>query len=284
MNRYYKEMEEKRGIKMKVKNYSFLLATAFLLASCSQDNVATVNGKDISKTEFNSYLKFKRLPVKDEQRRKAILDQYIEREAMASMIEKTDVLDPLLIQAELDEFRKEMLISRYFEQFLRDKVTDQAVQNYYTAQEKDYEENKVHVAHILFRTNRSMSDTERKAKLTAAQEAYSKLKTGKDFGEIAQAYSEDKISGKKGGDLGWLKQGAIDSKFSEKAFALKKDEFTEPFETAFGYHIVKLLDGPAVVKKSFEAVKGDIRYQLRNQAKAAELKRMLSESKIKIYE
>lgn len=267
---------------MKFTKTTLLLVSAFVMAACSNDNVATVNGKDISNTEFNSYLKFKRLPAKDEKRRKAILDQYLEREAMASMIEKTDVLDPNLIKAELNEFHKEMLISRYFEQFLRDKVTDQAVQNYYSTHAKDYEEKKVHVAHILFRTNSKMSDTEKKAKLTAAQEAYSKLQSGKDFAEIALAYSEDKISGKKGGDLGWLKQGAIDSTFSDKAFALKKGAISDPFETAFGYHIVKLLDGPAVVKRSFEAVKGDIRYQLRNQAKTAEVKRMMAESKIKV--
>ncbi len=267
---------------MKFKNYSLLILTLSFLFACSNDDIATVNGKGISKTEFDAYLKFKRLPVNDDKRRNTILEKYVEREAMASMIEKTTVLDFNLIKAEQEEFRKEMLISRYFEQFLRNKVSEQAVQNYYTSHEKDYEQTKAHVAHILFRTNVKMGDTEKKAKLTTAQEAYSKLQTGSDFAEIAKAYSEDKISGKKGGDLGWLKKGAIDSKFSEKAFVLKKNAMTEPFETVFGYHIVKLLDGPAVVKRAFETVKGDIRYQLRNQAKDTELKRMLNESKITI--
>ncbi len=265
---------------MKIKNYSLVLLTLSVLVACSNDDIATVNGKGISKTEFDAYLKFKRMPVKDNNRRATILEKYVEREAMASMIEKTTVLDSALIKAEQEEFRKEMLIGRYFEQFLRDKVSEQAVQNYYTSHEKDYEQSKAHVAHILFRTNVKMGDAEKKAKLTTAQEAYSKLQTGSDFAEVAKAYSEDKVSGKKGGDLGWLKQGAIDSKFSEKAFALEKGKITAPFETVFGYHIVKLLDGPAVVKRAFETVKGDIRYQLRNQAKDAELKRMMTESKI----
>lgn len=270
---------------MNLKLHTFLLVTVLAVTACgNKDDIATVDGKDISKAEFDAYLKFKRLPVNDEKRRKTILEQYVQREAMAAEIQKTNVLDPLMIDAEMNEFRNEMLISRYFEAFLRDKVTDQAVQNYYTAHEKDYEESKVHVAHILFRTNQTMSDTERKAKLTAAQEAWSKIQSGEDFSKVALAYSEDKISGKKGGDLGWLKKGAIDSTFSDKVFALKKDDVTEPFETAFGYHIVKLLDGPAIVKKSFESVKGDIRYQLRNQAKDAELKRLIADANIKIYE
>jgi peptidyl-prolyl cis-trans isomerase C len=125
-----------------------------------------------------------------------------------------------------------------------------------------------------------MSETERKAKLTAAQEAYSQILAGKNFAEIARDYSEDKISAKKGGDLGWLKEGSIDSKFSEVLFGLKPAEVSEPFETPFGFHMVKLIDGPRIVRKPFDAVAGDIRYQLRNKAKKAELERLLSTVKI----
>ena len=117
-----------------------------------------------------------------------------------------------------------------------------------------------------------MSETERKAKLTTAQEAYSKIKKGEDFAKVVSNYSEDYISAKKQGDLGWLKKGAIDPRFSEQLPA---------FETAFGYHIVKLIEGPKVVTRPFDAVKGDIRYQLRNKAKDAELKRLTSLVEIK---
>ena len=78
-----------------------------------------------------------------------------------------------------------------------------------------------------------------------------------------------------------VKKGAIDPRFSEKIFSMEVDAVSEPFETAFGYHIVKLLEGEVTVKRPLEAVAGDIRYQLRNQAKQAELKRLLSEVKVK---
>jgi peptidyl-prolyl cis-trans isomerase C len=39
-----------------------------------------------------------------------------------------------------------------------------------------------------------------------------------------------------------------------------------------------------VVKKPFEAVRGDVRYQLRNEAKSAELKRLQETVKVKQYE
>jgi peptidyl-prolyl cis-trans isomerase C len=167
-----------------------------------------------------------------------------------------------------------MLINRYFEAFLKDKAGEDSLKNYYTANANQYESRKVHVAHILLRTKRSMPEEEKKSKLTSAQAAYAQLKKGVGFEKVAEEYSEDTVSAKKGGDLGWLKEGAIDKRFSEKVFAMKVGETSEPFETSFGYHVVKLIEGPMVVKQAYETVKGTIRYQLRSQAKAAEMKRL----------
>lgn len=259
-----------------------LSALLGLVSACDRGPVlATVGDKDITEEEFAAFMELKRLPSIDPQKRAALLDQYVEREALAAAIGEEDLLNEKLIAAELNEFRKEMLISRYFEKFLQEQVTDQAVQNYYNMHAADYEDKKVRVAHVLIRTEQNMPETERKARLTIAQEVYSKLSSGADFAEIADQYSEDRVSAKKGGDLGWLKEGAIDPRFSETVFQLKEGEISEPFETAFGFHIVKVLEPPMVVKRSFDAVKGDIRYQLRNEVKQAELERLTKHVKVR---
>jgi len=260
-----------------------LLILCLALSACQHDtgkSVASVNGQPVSQEDFDAFLTFKRIAVRGDKQRQQILDQYLQREALAAVIEKEGKLDTALTRAELNEFRKQMLISRYFDQYLRDTVSDAAVRNYYASHADQYQTRKVHVAHILFRTNRTMGKVERQAKLTAAQEAASQLRTGKSFDEVAAAFSEDTVSAKKGGDLGWLKEGAIDPNFSSTVFSMNVGDVSEPFETAFGYHIVKLIEGPLVVKQPFKAVSGDIRYQLRNEAKDAELKRLLSNVKI----
>ncbi len=198
----------------------------------------------------------------------------MERKALASAIGKENLPDKDLVQAELNEFRKEMLISRYFEKFLREKVTDQAVQNYYNTHAAEYEERKAHGAHILIRTSKKMSEPERMAKQTTAHEAWSRVKAGKDFARVAKDYSEDRNSAKKGGDLGWLKQGSIDPLFSEVLFSSDLGTVHRPFETPFGFHIVKLLEPVKTVRRPFESVAGDIRYQLRNKAKQEEIRRL----------
>jgi len=244
--------------------------------------LATVNGQSIPAEAFDGYLKLKRLAVADDKQRQSLLDQYLEREALAGTIAKQGRLDNALTESELNEFRKEMLISRYFEQYLNEQVTDEAVHNYYQAHVTDYEQRKAHVAHILIRTRRDLDQTERQAKKTAIQAAYAELQRGKPFDEVAKSYSEDAVSAAKGGDLGWLQEGAIDASFSATAFQLDEGQYSAPIETPFGFHIVKLIEAPQVVRRPFEAVRGDIRYQLRAQAKQAELQRLLGESKIEL--
>jgi peptidyl-prolyl cis-trans isomerase C len=261
---------------MNFKPVVVVVLTVFLLA-CG-DDIATVNGRGVSQAEFDAYLKYKRIAVRDKQQEQRVLDQYLEREALASLIEEEELLDDNgTLQAELDDVRREILISRYFEKFLNEQVSEQAVSNYYNTNAANYEEKKVHVAHILLRTNRTMDEAQRKVKLTTAQEAYSKIKGGMKFDAAAKKYSEDDVSGKKGGDLGWVKQGIIDQAFSERAFSLKPGEVSEPFETPFGFHVLTVLEEPQVIKRPFDAVKGEIRYQLRNEHKDAEIKRLLTE-------
>ena len=95
------------------------------------------------------------------------------------------------------------------------------------------------MAHVLIRTHDKMSEAEKQAALTRAQEAYSKARAGMLFADVAKQYSEDTISAKQGGELGWLSKGAIDPVFSAKIFESKAGDITEPFKSAFGFHVVK---------------------------------------------
>ena len=127
-----------------------------------------------------------------------------------------------------------------------------------------------------------MSEEERKVKYTRAHEAYSKLKSGASFESVVAEFSEDTVSAKKQGNIGWITEGAIDPVFSKKVFTeMKKDEISEPFQTSFGFHVVKLIEAPAVVTQPFEKVSGDIRHQLRKAAKDAELERLMTSVSIK---
>lgn len=269
----------------KIKNIALGVITVAMLTACSDsDVVATVNGKDVKKATVEAYLNYKRIPTEKSEVTDQAIHAYLEKSALADAIQKQDVLDSEAIAVELDEFRKQMLVSRYFEKFLADKVDQQAVRNYYAANQDKYQSKKAHVAHILLRTNQKMSDEERQALLTRAHEAYSRATSGEDFAALVQEYSDDKLSAKNDGDLGWVKEGAIDPAFTKKAFELKKGEISEPIVTSFGFHVIKVLDEAQIITQPFEAVSGNIRYELRQQAKQAEMERLRGLIKIDLKE
>jgi peptidyl-prolyl cis-trans isomerase C len=274
-----------RAVKLPI---TLLVAVTLGLAGCSKDDavsekaavLANVNGKDIEKGIYQAYLKYKRIPEQDNKANEHALSGYLEREGLADAILKQNLLDPLQIETEVNEFKKQMLISRYFERFLSNNVNETAMRNFYAENTDRYQSKKVHVAHVLIRANPKMSEQKRQALLTKAQEVYSKAMSSEDFAKLAEQYSDDTLSAKKGGDLGWISETSIDPAFVKAAFSLKKDEISQPIATSFGFHVIKVIDEAQVVKKPYESVKGDIRFELRQQAKKAEMDRLKSLVKI----
>ncbi len=253
-----------------------ILLLALSLSGCGKkaNVLASVDGKDVTQPEFDAYLKTKHVSAADATRRDRAFQEYLDRAALASVVEKEKLLDMQDVDAEVDEFRRELLISRYFDRFLDDKVNDGAIKNYYDAHLATYEQRKVHVAHILVRVNQKASAEEKQAKRTTADGVAAKLNTGESFEELAKTLSDDHISGVKGGDLGWIREGSIDPELSKRAFSMKAGSVSEPFESPFGFHILKVIEEPKTIRKPYASVVSDIRYQLRGEAKEAELKRL----------
>ena len=266
---------------MRQLNLNWIVLICGLLASITggcnkkEPSVGSVDGNPVTVKELEAYLSFKRIPTDEKEKVVETRDAYMDRAALAKAIEKQKFLDADLMKIEIEEFKREMLIGRYFEKYLSENVTDQAVSNYYKSHADEYSVKKVHAAHILVRTNKKMSAEEGREKRALIQEAYEKIKSGEaTFADVAKEVSEDKISAQKGGDLGWLAEGAVDPTFSKTVFSTEKGAVTEPFKTPFGYHIVTVLDEPRVSNVPLERVSGKIRYLLRDKARKAEMERL----------
>ncbi len=71
-------------------------------------------------------------------------------------------------------------------------------------------------------------------------EIYDKLKKGEKFSSLAEKYSDDKRTAKNGGELNWFGVGQMIPEFEYMAFSLNKDsDYTAPFRSSFGWHIIK---------------------------------------------
>lgn len=94
---------------------------------------------------------------------------------------------------------------------------------------------KAQLAHIWISNN----DPSAKGKINSA---YRQLQEGTDFGIVAKNYSDDRSTSTNGGIMPELSPNQLPYDYvSQVSKGLKIGEYTEPFQTRFGWHIIKLL-------------------------------------------
>jgi len=72
------------------------------------------------------------------------------------------------------------------------------------------------------------------------QDARKRILAGEDFAKLAKEISNDSGSANLGGEVGLIGRTDMEAAFADVAFALKKGEISEPVQTSFGMHIIKV--------------------------------------------
>ena len=85
-----------------------------------------------------------------------------------------------------------------------------------------------------------------------------RINNGEDFAELAKELSVDTVSGANGGDLDYFNFAKMLKPFSEAAFAMEIGEVSQPVETEYGYHIIKLTDKIVDEDKTVETEKDQL--------------------------
>ncbi len=102
----------------------------------------------------------------------------------------------------------------------------------------------VTVAHIMIMKPKTEDAALQEKAQSNIFDIYKKIQQGESFETLARQFSEDKSSSSKGGVLNRFGSGQLSSQeFEDVAFSLTKDNpISAPFESQFGWHIVKLVD------------------------------------------
>jgi peptidyl-prolyl cis-trans isomerase SurA len=135
------------------------------------------------------------------------------------------------------------------------------------------------VAHIMISNQKK--DASQENPEARINDIYLKLQQGENFESLAKQFSEDPSSASKGGMLSPFSGGQLTSvEFENEAFSLEAvGDISEPFQSEFGWHIIKLYNKKSVedfenMKPELEAkVKKDSRSQLINSALTDTLKK-----------
>ncbi len=105
---------------------------------------------------------------------------------------------------------------------------------------------KVKLAQILFAVPANFNDRRAQTK-KLADSIYNELKKGADFGKLAKEYSDDRMTFLNGGNMPEFGVSKYGGEFEKMAFSLNKDEeISQPFETEFGYHIIKRISATPI--------------------------------------
>jgi peptidyl-prolyl cis-trans isomerase C len=249
-----------------VKTWSALLLLAASLAvvpvpaSADDPVVARVNGADIKQSDLDFAAsevgpRLSNFPPED--RRRVLLQYVIESELMAGAAEKDKLNDAANFPDRVKYHGRRALRDAYFDEEISKAVSDDEAKKIYDEKLANMKpEQEIHARHILVATE------------VEAKDVAKRVKKGEDFATLATEKSKD--TNAKGGDLGFFGRGQMLKPFEEAAFALDVGQVSEPVQTQFGWHIIKVEEKRDQPMPTFDQVKEAIRAQLVQQ-KAQEI-------------
>jgi peptidyl-prolyl cis-trans isomerase C len=213
--------------------------------------VATVNGAPLSRAVFDIYAKniTQGKPGADltpDQKNQA-LDDLIKIQLIAAVGEKDGLESDPDVASRLQIVKMRILADAEAQKYLKDKEpTDAELHAEYDAQIAQMDKTEYHARHILV------------ASKEQAEQLIKKIQGGAKFEDVAKTNSTDG-SKANGGDLGWFTLARMVKPFGDAVKGLKKGEITtQPVQTQFGWHIIKLEDTRDVSPPPFEQVKAQL--------------------------
>ncbi|MDI3318996.1 foldase protein PrsA [Pinibacter soli] len=216
---------------MNIKPGSLIVALALMAAQSSFGQTLFTYGKyPVTKSEFlTAFNKNNVGGTRDEKAFRNYLELYTryKLKVRAAYDQKLDTLSTQ--KAELENFRTQVAGNYLVDDEAIQTLVDQAFER----SQKD-----IHLAHIFIHFN-SPTDTADAYKQATA--AYKELQSGKDFGAVAGAYSNDPNVGINKGDIGYITVFTLPYNLENLAYSLKPGSFSKPLKGKQGYHIFKNL-------------------------------------------
>lgn len=125
----------------------------------------------------------------------------------------------------------------------------------------------IRVAHIMVATPQGMPMEQLDSAKIKIFDIHKQIKEGADFGEMAREHSDDRGSGRRGGELRWFSAGQMVPEFERASFALESDgDVSPPIRTKYGWHIIKRLEHKEV--PPYEEVKEQLQEKIKKDQRS----------------
>lgn len=231
--------------------------------------VATVDGQDITLGQMivaREALPEQYRSLPDDVLFNGLLDQLVQQFTLAKIGEGEQTeADRLAIENQARGYLAGIVLSKVADA----AVTDAALQTLYDqTYAKAEPATEYHAAHILVAS-------EDEAKAVKAE-----IDGGADFAAIASEKSSDPGSAANGGDLGWFGTGMMVQPFETAVIAMAPGTVSDPVQTDFGWHVIRLIETRPAAVPAFEEVREQLAGDLRQQAVEAKVKEVTDAAKV----
>ncbi|MGB3316643.1 MAG: peptidylprolyl isomerase [Albidovulum sp.] len=252
---------------------AFALSLALTGAACAEDPtadtvVATVNGTKITlghMIALRDNLPAQYLQLDDQTLFDGILDQIIQQvslsaEAEASLRKRDNLV--------LENQRRSYLAGVTLDEVAKAAVTDEKIEALFNERYSSVEPGKeFNAAHILV-------ETEEEAKAIKAE-----IDGGADFAATAKEKSTGP-SGPNGGDLGWFGVGMMVKPFEDVVIGMEPGQVSDPVQTQFGWHIIKLNETRSAAAPTIEDVRDELAGELQGSAVEEKVKALTDAAEV----
>lgn len=243
-------------------------SAAAQLAPGGETVVATVNGSKITEKD----LRFAEIEIGSdlgklapESRRRVLIEYLIENQLFAEAANKQNLAKTPTFDDRMEYMRRRALREEFFETQIKPSVGEAAAKTFYNDQIKGMKpQEEVKARHILVETEEQ------------ARDLLEQINRGADFADVAKEHSLDPGTKPRGGLLGFFSRGQMVPQFEDAAFKLSAGDVSEPVQSRFGWHLIKVEEKRNKPLPKFEDVKERILNSMilqRAQAKAQELRK-----------
>lgn len=216
--------------------------------------VATIGGETITEADISFAAEdlqqeLQQMPPAD--RKAFLVTVLIDMKVMAKAARDQQMDQTDIFKRRLQYLEERALRRAYFAEKIAVGVTPEAVQAAYDKFVAEFKpQEQVHARHILVATKED------------AEAVKAELATGKPFEILAMEKSTDPSAKQNGGDLGFFQRGQMVKPFEDAAFAMNVGDISDPVESQFGFHIIKVEEKGMSQPPALDQVQAQLQQQV----------------------
>lgn len=269
-----------------------ILFTCFAL-SCNDtekdksdsDILVRVGSENITIDDFTEELnklsfKQKSIYTSSPEKLNEFLQTHINEEVLYNEGVKRGIENREDVQKDIESYKRKLVTKTLGKEIFEEiDLSPEEIKEYYDKNQEDYK--RLDISKIFIRVNVN-EDNSKESALSKAELVSKRANAGESFEELALKFSDDPVSKKRGGKLGYINKGRFPENIDKEIFVLKKEEITKPFEVQGGYLIIKANKEPDY--PPYAQLERTIRSEMINQRLLDYINGLTAEWEVKVDE